>query len=352
MSIGDPMTATIPPVGASGTGYATLVNAFLTEVKSLLEAQIPMGSILIDALDMQNNEILNVKYLGLYDQLTLPADVGTLQSYSGDLYWVNAAGAVQITQDGALNAAAVGGITGDYGGANPAQWRFDDADQTFYGYDDFAGSKWARVQARDFRITGAYSGAERLIVTWVPGTSYTLTLPQAPPGAGQTGVLEMDENGVISVSQSLTDAIYAPDFKYTDTQILRIPAGMATINASGGPAFTSGAWVAGTSTGQVWYPIPLRTDERILAWTLYANKTSAAGTITATLVYVPGNLSGGSVTVGVAQTNAANNPGLITLTQSGLTEQVSSDRSYYLVVTGGGTTGDSFYNLNVSLDKV
>ena len=198
-AIGTPMTQTVPTVGTSGTAYASTVNLFLDEVKLRLEAQVPLSSILVSLLDMQNNGITGATYLGMYPATSPPtAPVDSIQSYNGELYYVSSSGAVQITSGGSLNAAGISGITGDYGGANPAQWRFVDADKTFYAYDDFGAGTWADAQARHLYITGSASGVPRLKLTWAGVSSYTLTFPAAVPAA--QALLQMDTSGVVTAT--------------------------------------------------------------------------------------------------------------------------------------------------------
>jgi hypothetical protein len=194
---------TVPPVGTAGTGYAATVNAFLAEVKQRLEAAIPLSSLQIADLDMANNAITEVSHLGLYEGLEEPSTpVGSLQRFENDLYWVSAAGAAKITDGAAINSTSIGGITGDYGGEDPAQFRFVGADKTFYAYDTFAGEEWARVWARSFDVAGDASGTERVRIDWAgSGSSYTLTLPAAVPAARK--LIQMGTSGALTASNVL-----------------------------------------------------------------------------------------------------------------------------------------------------
>lgn len=183
-NIGDPVTQPIPTVGTTGTAYATQINAFLTEVKTRFEAKIPMASILIGTLDMTNNGITNAQYLKLQAQAASPTSpTGSLQNFGGDLFWISPIGPFQITVGGALNAAALAGITGDYGGANPAQFRFVDVDQEYYAYDDFAGGAWAYITALGMDIRGGATSAFRARTLYAGTVNYTTTLPPTLPGS-------------------------------------------------------------------------------------------------------------------------------------------------------------------------
>lgn len=194
-NIGDSMSGTpIPPVGSAGTGYATDDNAFMTEVKTRLEAQVPRGSLAPGNLDLQNSALQNAGYVSLHDPGSTPSTpASSLQQHSGDLYWVTNTGAAKITTGNALNAGSIGGITGDYGGANPAQFRFVDADQEYYAYDDFSGGAWARVWAKNFDIAAGATSANRVRLAYGGGGSYTLTFPTAAPAA--TNLVTMNSSG-------------------------------------------------------------------------------------------------------------------------------------------------------------
>lgn len=94
-----------------------------------------------------------------------------------------------------------------------------------------------------------------------------------------------------------------------------------------------------TSTGDNVLPlnIPVGT---ITKWSITLSKTSATGTITGR-IYECANANGVGVTqIGATQTNSANNPGAITLGQTGLSFAMTSGREYFLVLNGGGVTGD------------
>jgi len=94
-----------------------------------------------------------------------------------------------------------------------------------------------------------------------------------------------------------------------------------------------------TSTGD--NVLPLSIPIGILSkWSVTLNKASAAGTITAR-IYECNTASGAGVTqIGATQSNSASSPGQITLGQVGLAFGMTVGREYFIVVNGGGTTGD------------
>lgn len=93
------------------------------------------------------------------------------------------------------------------------------------------------------------------------------------------------------------------------------------------------------STGDNVLPLAIPVGT-ITKWSVTINKSSATGTITARC-YEAAHADGTSpAQVGSDQTNAANNPGAITLGQTGLSFAMTAGREYFIVVNGGGATGD------------
>ena len=187
MAIGDPIIPPIPAVGTSGTTYASQLVDFLNEVKERLEDYVPISSLLVSLLDMANNAVENLSYASFYEQTAEPSTpVGSLQNYEGNLWWVSESGAAQLTSGNSLNAAAISGIAGDYGGGNPASFRFSDADETFYAYDDYGQEHWAWLGARGLYVYGAEESTTRVKLTAADATdNYTITFADALP-ADQT----------------------------------------------------------------------------------------------------------------------------------------------------------------------
>jgi len=95
------------------------------------------------------------------------------------------------------------------------------------------------------------------------------------------------------------------------------------------------------STGDNVLPLAIPVGT-ITKWSVTVNKSSATGTISARLYESVGadGVSPAPNLIGALQTNAANNPGAITLGQTGLSFAMTAGREYFIVVNGGGTTGD------------
>lgn len=352
-NIGDPIVSgSIPAVGTSGTTYASNLNLFLTEVKNRLEALVPKASLEDGALDMNGYSVQNSSYVGVTNGLSAPTTPSnSLQAFGGNLYWINTGGAVQITSGTTLNTSLAGGITGDYGGANPAQFRFVDADQEYYAYDDYAGGAWARVWARNFDIAGGATSAQRVRLAYGGGGSYTMTLPAAAPASAS--MLQMDNAGTVTAANTIANSITAQDFKHTISRSFAVHP--MNYREAGGSVhtFAGNAYQLGNSTNALLVPIEhLNSGDRIVGIVAYVSKTSDA-TNTLTLRLEKYSATGVQTNLASA-TNAANAPGAITLDLGVLAETFGSNDSYVVRFFQSDATPsavDSITNIAISYTR-
>lgn len=201
-NIGDPITTAVPTVGSAGPDYATAIDALLTETVARLTAKVTPSSMLFNTtLDLGGEALTQASYVTMVNTAVTPAASPScrLVVYSGDLWYVSPSGAIKLTTGSTLNAAGVGGITGDYGGANPAQFRYDAANARYDAYANYATSTLSGVRAANFqlatsptsfRVTVAPSGA-------MPA-SFTLTLPSRPASSAQARPLYVDSAGTVT----------------------------------------------------------------------------------------------------------------------------------------------------------
>lgn len=351
-NIGDPLTSDIPLVGSSGTAYATAVNEFLEEVKERLEASVPLSSIDIGELDMANNDILNAHGVGLYPQASATSDTGVIQNIGGDLYWVSTSGAVQITTGADINASGIGGITGDYGGVDPAQLRFVGADQTYYFYDDYSTGAWAYARARGFEIAGGATSTARVRIIWAGSSSYTITLPTAAPAA--RAMLQMDTSGnitatnTLATNQSITLA-GTGTYKHGDHQITQNAAVAfrqynGTVTQTGNIGTALGVQLSASGGQAVFYVTGLKKDDRIKSIRL-AGTASVEPTTLAVYDQVDNAMAGLAVTKTGTITG-----GVATLTlDSPLTLGSTGENVFIFVVASSSTV--TIYNLTVTYDR-
>lgn len=352
-NIGDTISETIPAVGTSGTTYATNITAFLTEVKTRLEAQVPRTSLASGALDMETYPIQNASYLGIADGGEAPTTpTSTFQNFDGDVYWIHASGAVQITSGNSLNNALLGGITGDYGGSNPAEFKFVDADQEYYAYDDEGTGAWARVWAKNFDVAAGATSAVRVRLAYGGGSSYTLTLPTPPANPPGAAYLQMDVNGTVTASNTLAATLTANTYRFTTEEEMMIPASSAqAVNTT---ILHAGLNLdPNSSTGYIYYPIRLPVGTRIKSWTLYVQKASnGTKTLNAELVEIT-SAGFATSTIGSIKSTSAAAPGNTTLTDT-TTYTTVTGKSYALRASANPAAAvgsDFFGDLKVVFDR-
>lgn len=350
-SIGEPVTQPIPSVGTAGTAYATQVNAVLTEVVERLEAAVPVGSLAAaeDPLDMNNQPVQSASYYGLYDQESAPSGspFGRLVRYDGDLWYVDTDGAIQMTAGGVLNASAIGGIGGDYGGGDPALVYFRAASERYEFYDDYDQLQWGTLRARALEAIDEGTGFVTTVRSSTSATeSYTLILPTALPTATGTGGISL-----LTVSPTTGAMQYAQDAPITgdvtfDTDInlsagrrlvrpartFQWPAGGAQyIKASGTVTEGIGGIQASGGAIDLYFNLSADTTDGWRITSVFARiDKSTAGAATVQLYkFVDGSGAG----IGAAATSTGTTAE--TLTQGSLTEEpnATANAVYYLRLT-------------------
>lgn len=271
-NIGDTISDTVPAVGSSGPGYATDINALLTEFKARLTAMIPMSSLLLNSdLDMNGQAILDAEYITLQNTASTPgaSPVNRITAFGGDFYWVGPAGAVKLTNGAALNSASLGGITGDYTGAGPMQFRYDAANTRYDAFANQATNTWAYVRARGFDIAGGATSAVRQRHVWGGVANQTITWPAALPAGAK--VLQTDASGNLSWSNTINGYGHG-DHKVT----YATPLERAIYISGTSPSRVLTGNVPGTviaASSEVQFEIPLRVGSRIKSIDVYGNST-------------------------------------------------------------------------------
>ncbi len=353
-NIGEPMdNQTVPTVGSSGTNYARDISLFLEEVKQRLEDDVPFSSVTFVSMDMTNTPLIGAQYVQLYEQLVSPtAPEGSLQNYGGDLWYVSDTGSIQITTNSSLNAAGIGGITGDYGGANPAQLRFVDADKVYHFYDDYAAGTWARLSGGPVRIH-EYNTAESVYVEQAVAaglaSSYTVTWPAAL-SASATNIMRVSSAGAITFTETLEDLYFT-----NDQRTAIPPSDWFQSSATHTPAHN--AWTLAVSANFIWAPIRLPVGAVVHRVRVRADKLTSSGTIGATVRRSLDGTDSAPPEGAVSVSNAANAPGIIEMDSgdlfSGTGFAIDSTYAYHvrLEPTGGATpANDRFFLVEIDWD--
>lgn len=287
--IGSAQGISVPVIGTdSDVDAATkLVNA-LNTIIGAVEGQVP-----ISALDWNagksagNNYISQVKYLGLQAQSTSGV-LGVIENRSGDLYWTNAAGDVQLTTGASLNAAGIGGIVGDYGGGNPAKVTFVDA-SNLYEFTTDPGV-YADIKATRYIITGSGSGTT-ILDSAATAAGQVWTLPALP--ASQL-VLQVDAAGTVVATNTIPVAVTLSGGIANNVSLsagATVAAGQTIRHGDKKERVSheqfvqiSGTGTVGptdytfTATGDVALVLPLEVGTRLKGVTVRINKSTASAT--------------------------------------------------------------------------
>lgn len=338
-NIGDPISSgSIPAVGTAGTTYASELNLFLTEVKNRLEAEVPRASLAPGPLDLDGEALQNAEYSGLVDIGETPTTPNnSLQCYNGEVYWVNSYGAAKLTDSGGLNASGVGAITGDYGGLNPAQFRFVDADQEFYAYDDYGAGEYAYVWARAFDLAEHSTSTKRIRLA-APNpivSSFTLTFPDKP---ASTKLVTMSSSGTLATFNGgvQTKLISTAEYDY------------ASMGGANG-LFLSAAtgYISGGIAPRAVIPLTVCVGDVLSTLVVKVSKESDTGT-TWTLSVRSGSatpaVSGWTdTTIVTTSANTAGSPGtptIVTLTAT-INTTAAAGTLYYAIIESNDTTPSS-----------
>ena len=267
-----------------------------------------------------------------------------------NLYFRNNSGTnVQLTNGGTINMSLIGGIGGDYASVN-ALVQYNDSSKDYLLQQEGSPRPWAGLETGDIKLFQKAASIANAVTLKSPSAlaaGYSMTMPAALPGS--TAALQISAAGVITASNT-----FATPPHFTGQETLHISACDAQGGGSGAtvPTFAANAngWTIGTSTGRLAYPIRLPRDAQINGWRIAIRKISAAGTITGQLYKYDAN-SATETAVGAAATYPGSS-GYTVLSVAGLTENISTQAvSYYLVLTGGGTTGDAAYHAEVDYSR-
>lgn len=353
-SIGDPFTEPVPVVGTAGTGYATQINAVLNECKVRLAAKVPFSALQGNDFDLQNVPLKNAQYLGLYEQSVLPvaSPEGRIEYYGDEFYLVTAAGAIKATSAGNLNASGIGGIGGDYGGANPASFRFVDLSERYEAYDNFSTLTWAYERSRGYDIAAAAISSNFCQLRYGGALTYTWTFPTTLPGSNRS-VLVISSAGQVEdndATNTITNDVIlggSTKIQHGDrTLIVPILPGQYTAGVHQPVPSSSEMGVRVTTLGIYRMAITgLQVGWRIKSFVARIFKAGATSTVINIYRYNPS--SGTNTSIG---SNNSTTPGRTSISHTfGTPDTVAADETF-VIDWSGGDVNDSFYTLELVYD--
>jgi len=208
MSVTPYMNLTLPTVSVTtGPEYATENNTAFTAVDAhnhTLGKGLPIpsdGISLNSALTFNGFDGTDFRSTRFEDQgspLGLSTDVSCLYSAVGELYYNDGNGTqIQLTAGGALNAASIGGIGGDYGSSTATVF-YTSGTTTYTFWQDTDEAGLMDCGAVTIRDTGASANGITLEAPNPLSADYTITLPTGLPSAA--GFLTMSTTGDLSVT--------------------------------------------------------------------------------------------------------------------------------------------------------
>lgn len=365
-NIGDTISESAPAVGSAGPTYASTINALLTEFKARLVARIPLSALLANSnLDMNGQAILNAAYITLTNEAVSPSGVASpsnrIAAYNGNLWWVSPTGAVQLTNGASLNASGIGGITGDYSGAGPMEFRYDLANTRYDAFANQSTNTWAYVRGRGFDIaqTSTSNLRTRLTAQAGSGSSQSFSLPAAPPSS-PGAVMIMDNSGNMSASNSLYTSINLAtgDYKHTDMRVVSQDGsgGACTVGTySSGATSDAVTWTLSTGGGVVYIPLRgLRENDRIRYIGIAADATSAPtvelySLIGGTATLVPWTAGAWTYPANGGRVYTIDTPTAITL--QGSTATLFSSETYFIKITSNASTV-TVRQINILFDRL
>jgi hypothetical protein len=303
------------------------------EAATRLSSQVPFGAVNFGAdLPLNGQNILNVGYMTLVNTLATPgaSPVNRITAFAGDLWYVSPSGAIQLTTGATLNAAALGGITGDYGGASPAQFRYDSVTSKYSAFSNFGTNTLGFVRAAGFDVAASSSVFARIL--FAGGSNQTYTLPSATPAS--TRPLFMTSAGAINTgnTQSMVYNFSPVGGTYRNT------APSNSVHTLGGMLITNSDFFYKGLDG---LPVGFQIVSLVLGivsagiatdFTVNLIKVDAAGTIT---------------TIGTATQASFTSRTNLTMTL-GTPETMATNASYFLQATGTAATNRLWQSIQVT----
>jgi hypothetical protein len=223
MPIGSSLGLTLPSVGVTaGPDWAELLNEIAQALIDAVEDGVSsaIGLTITGDVAMAGFALSNVDHVAWENKAASFATASALYQRSNNLWYNDGSGnQIQLTVGGALNAASLGGIVGDYGGANPAKVTYGDAAAAYVFTQD--PNVPAKIDAGDLLLREAGATGPNAITVKSPAalaTAYSLTLPATLP-VGPVQVVTMSSSGALATtaSPSVTNLTASGDISATGT---------------------------------------------------------------------------------------------------------------------------------------
>jgi len=279
---GTPLNLNYPVVGDTTSVAVAKLVAILQAFQADIEPKIlPSEFSWTSDLSAQGHALSSLSKVqldNLASAVGLPT--GTLYMQSGDLFVQTSNGAVRLTLNGQINASGLGGISGDFGGTNPARVTYTDLTDTYSFTGDTNDYSDLECQLVKLRNNGNWTTlkadpAQNTAQTWqlgAPNASGLAVLRQTNAGLVQSsGTVDQDLPMSGSISFSGSGKIKHGNFVISDKPRVLFAGGGVTYNQ----ALTS-VQITGGAPGDIYFYLPpLETWRRYISVTIYYSKTTA-----------------------------------------------------------------------------
>lgn len=363
--IGASLGITLPtPGGDFGVWGSMLNDDVLQRLIDSVEGGVSsaVGLTITGAVDFEGFNADDLGALYFANKSSAFSTAGYLYKRSKDLWYNDDDGnQIQLTADGALNAASLGGIVGDYGGGNPASVSFNDANGKYIFTTD--PGVYAAVEVGSVRLIALTSG--HAMTVKAPDSlsgATTLTLPEAP---ASTSVVTMTSAGAFATTLTpsvttltATGAISGGTVATAGADVIRGEAtdlvhALECHSAAATLAQDAdGRWQWEATTGAVVaIPLKLREGTRLKS-IVFRVVGSAAGVVTCTIVRNTVNADP-SVATSIWSSGTSSGASAQTVTLTGTVHTVSSVYSYtaYAQFSVANFAGQKFLQAQIVTDR-
>lgn len=360
----------MPTVGSTaGPDYATQINAAILEIRTTVDSKVtPAGfqmsadlSFLDSATYRAATNLERVNYQNKSVAINASTYPRALYVVNGELYYNDASGRqIQVTNAGALNISATGGITGAGYGSSGVEVAWSSADAA-YKFKTAAGADaYADLWCDDVLLNDGSGNYWRIQSPALAG-DLTLELPNAYPAS--TSLMQMSSAGVVSLTRdpSVTtvttsglitagagltasvnqDVTISGTGKYKHgAYVLQIHAAAGLCDTAANYSFSDDAWVG---NNVIHFPVMLPIGSRITSIDILANYTGGTGTLQ---LYYRG--TAGNVSASGPHTTATT--GIAVQTVDVTDSTIGADRAYYVEIDTSNAA-DIFYGLAITYDR-
>ena len=220
----------------------------------------PEGININTDLDVNSYSLLDVNSVELVAQSSDPLSGASntlrFSAYAKELYFTDGDGvAVKITSNGSLDTTTSGGWAGDYS-STTAEANYSDSTKTFQLLQDAPNNQAGKLDVADIKLRTTTAGDTTYLTIASPvvASSWTLTLPDSPPG--NTRLLTMDSSGTVdytltpSVTSISTGTVSATGSISSDSVSTGTVSATGLISANGGVTAGSGDDITVQGSGE------------------------------------------------------------------------------------------------------